>query len=169
MLNKFGHGMSASQVQELDTDLAEEALGDDETVPVPSNIDRAASVIMAADYNDFHEDTLTGGNTTHCTNSIVIQRSTPGNGDVAPQAAATCRSTHHRRSLRTLPLQVLPQHNAGSRCGPGKFDLELQDLGGGDTRAVKSASARDFAWLLARLPSSSSELLGSDGPQTVPA
>ena len=72
LLNKFGHGMSYSQVEEVETALAEEDLKD-EAVPLPTNIDGGASVVLAVD-NNLLEETTTGAKTTHCTNSIVIQR-----------------------------------------------------------------------------------------------
>ena len=45
LLNKFSHGMSYSQVEEVETALAEEALKD-EAVPLPTNIDCGASVVL---------------------------------------------------------------------------------------------------------------------------
>ena len=61
ILNCFGHGMSYSQVEELDTALAEEILARGEDVPLPSHIDRSLSVVFAADNNDLLEETPTWG------------------------------------------------------------------------------------------------------------
>ena len=45
LLNIFGHGMAHSQVQELDTALAEQALAQEDGVPIPPHIDRSIEVI----------------------------------------------------------------------------------------------------------------------------
>ena len=79
LLNRFGHGISKSQIQEVDTALAEKQLklAGTGNVPLPLNVDRLTSVVLATDNNDIMEDTPTGSNTTHCTNSILIQRAVP--------------------------------------------------------------------------------------------
>ena len=87
--------MSRSQVQEVDTAFAEQAIANDDQVQIPSNIDRLAPVIFAADNNDLLEETPTGANTTHCTNSIVVQRATAS--DVLPPPGRIHRQSRHQR------------------------------------------------------------------------
>ncbi|XP_062513276.1 uncharacterized protein LOC134189062 [Corticium candelabrum] len=79
LLNRFGHGISMSQIKEMDNALAEKQLelAGTGNVPLPSNVDLLTSVVLATDNNDIMEDTPTGSNTTHCTNSILIQRAVP--------------------------------------------------------------------------------------------
>ena len=75
LFNRFGHGLSYDQIEEVETALVEQALTRDaEGVPLLSQIDRDVPVVFAADNNDLLEETPTGTTTTHCTNSIVVQR-----------------------------------------------------------------------------------------------
>ena len=75
LLNRFGHSVSYNQLLEIHTALADEALTTAEDgISIPSHIDRHRPVVFAVDNNDFLEETPTGANTTHCTNSIVVQR-----------------------------------------------------------------------------------------------
>ena len=74
LLNQFRHGLSTSQMQELETALAEEQLRRQEAGDLlPSNIDtRGTTVSFCWDNNDICEETLSGLGTTHCTNGIAI-------------------------------------------------------------------------------------------------
>ena len=126
LINKFGHGMSRSQIEEMETALAEQALAAEEGVPLPSHIDRTVSVVMEADNNDFLEETRTGANTTHCTTSIVIQRAvSTARGEPQPPRH---QRTRHRRSLSVAQYQELPDYNAGVREGPPSFHLTMDAL-----------------------------------------
>ena len=76
ILNRLGHGYSASRIEECETGMAERFLNNvgSNGVFVPSNISRESSVVFCWDNNDLMEETQTGYGTTHCTNGIVIQR-----------------------------------------------------------------------------------------------
>ena len=70
LLNRFGHAFSASQVQEVETGMAQQLLdkhstGIDSDVFVPSNIRPESFVQFCWDNNDILEETLTGTGTTH--------------------------------------------------------------------------------------------------------
>ena len=75
-LNRFGNGLSATQLSEVETGMAEKLVqqqtqhGD---VFVPSNINPSMFATFCWDNNDINEETLSGAGTTHCTNGIVIQ------------------------------------------------------------------------------------------------
>ena len=166
ILNRFGHGISYSQVEELDTALAEEILAREEDVPLPSHIDRSVSVVFAADNNDLLKETPTGANTTHCTNSIVVQSSTASVR--LPQQPAKRVGKSHRRSLANVHSKEVPHYNAGARKGPGDFSINLPLLEEVKHEISKRGCLRDFTWLLARLPVTISPALRSTGLQLVP-
>ena len=76
LLNRFGHGLPNSQMQEIDTAIAEQRLqAESSEVFIPSNIVRCGQTISFCwDNNDILEETLSGMRTTHCTNGIILQR-----------------------------------------------------------------------------------------------
>ena len=110
LLNRFGHGMSMSLVQEMDTALAERQLelAGTGNVPLPSNIDALTSVVLATDNNDILEDTPTGANTTHCTNSILVQRPLPS------VAALPSNQPHAARTYTAHAQPLHPYSTDGS-------------------------------------------------------
>ena len=78
-LNKFGHGISYTALEELETAMAEKQIRHQSSGCVlPSNIVPGVFSIFCYDNNDLQEETLNGKGTTHCTNGIVIQRQTHG-------------------------------------------------------------------------------------------
>ena len=131
LLNNFGHGVSLSQLQELNTALAEvqvDLVGAG-NVPIPSNIDSSLTVVVATDNNDLLEDTATGSNTTHCTNTILVQRAVP---HVAPEPihqADRSRPRSHRRSLQLATDEPPPPaYIASKRCGPGQYLSDMSTI-----------------------------------------
>ena len=79
MLNWLGHCIAPTQVLEIDTTLAENELSSQERASLPTNINKLSSAVFCFDNNDLCEETRTGGNTTQCTNGIVIQRMSQSN------------------------------------------------------------------------------------------
>ena len=75
LLNRFGHGLSSSQMQELDTALAKRQLQRNvDEVFLPSNIDsNGHSISFCWDNNDIMEETLSDVATTHCTNELFYR------------------------------------------------------------------------------------------------
>ena len=80
LLNRFGHGLSATQMQEVEAGMAQQQIAQrssstEKDVFVPSNIQPGTSFVQVCwVINDLLEETLTGIGTTHCTNGIAIQR-----------------------------------------------------------------------------------------------
>ncbi len=73
----MGHCCSYEQTEIVETALANETIARSEVnggVIIPSNISPGAFVHMAADNNDFNEETIDGKNTTHATTFIAFQR-----------------------------------------------------------------------------------------------
>ena len=158
LLNHFGHGVSGSQLSEIDTAMAERVIEEQQGQPgfLPSNITAPTFVTLCWDNNDLREDSLSG-KTTHCTNGIVIQRKVQSCA-LPPSMRAESRTPRRRKRSLDSPLQVIVEYNAGKREGPraitlpaGSVELASSTRGIGET---------DFMWLLARLLSSDSAALG---------
>ncbi len=75
MLNRLGHGVSYSQVEELETALCMQKLEsqNDETVALPEQIQPFIPTTLAWDNIDRLEETLSGGGTSHRVNGIAVQ------------------------------------------------------------------------------------------------
>ena len=73
LLNRFGHGLSVTQMQEVEAGMAQQLIAQrssstEKDVFVPSNIQPGTSFVqVCSDNNDLLEETLTGIETTHCT------------------------------------------------------------------------------------------------------
>ena len=169
MLNRLGHGYSASRIVEVETGIAERFLNNvgPDGVFVPSNISRQSSVVFCWDNNDFMEETQSGLGTTHCTNGIVIQRhavpTTPA-GPEPPPTPSTHTQGKHRRSLQHYPV-FNPQYVAGSRAGPptGNFSY-VPDVD--QSVRLDRAQLLDRLYVLLRCSTTYSPRLGQ--PSTVP-
>ena len=75
ILNRFGHGISYSQLEEIDTALCLQkiAASDKDDIPLPDNIMPCIPTTLAFDNIDRLEETLTGAGTSHRVNGIFIQ------------------------------------------------------------------------------------------------
>ena len=128
ILNHFGHSLSNSVIQEVETSMAERQIAQavDGYVYIPPKIQSHVPVVMCRDNNDINEEALSGHGTTHCTNGIVIQRTVQQAAN-AP-AAHPCRPRGKRkRSFTPQPCTIL-QYNAGQRCVPGTMSIPDDEL-----------------------------------------
>ncbi len=75
ILNRFGHGVSYSQLEENDTALCLQklAISPTQRVAIPASIQPNVFVNLAWDNIDRLEETLTGKGTSHRVNGIVVQ------------------------------------------------------------------------------------------------
>ena len=73
LLNRFGHGISYTELEEVQTAMAKCHLdrATDGEAFFPSNINPSLRVSLCFDNNDINEETLSGSGTTHCTNGIM--------------------------------------------------------------------------------------------------
>ena len=69
----FGHCISKTKLQEVESALAEICLQQQYAAVMPTNICPNVAFSMVWGNNDFKEETPSGKNTTHCTTDIVIQ------------------------------------------------------------------------------------------------
>ena len=167
MLNRFRHGLSTTQMQQLATDLAEQQM-ERQTAGnlLPSGIDPAgATVSLAWDNNDICEETLSGMGTTHCRTGIVVQRVTAG-PSLPPTNAATVQRSRRRRTL-AAPGYTIIEYAAGRRCGPLPVRLPFNALRQELTHLHKQAMMKEFLWFLARY-SADEDLLAPRGDQSIP-
>ena len=76
LLNRFGHEVSAPQMEELETGLAEQHLEDkalrQDAGFLPLNVHPGPFLTLCSDINDLCQETLGGKGTTHSTNGITI-------------------------------------------------------------------------------------------------
>ena len=74
LLNRFGHALSLPQINEIEVSTAETVLQRDLQAFVPTSICQGGHFVhFCWDNNNLNENTLSGANTTHCTNGILIQ------------------------------------------------------------------------------------------------
>ena len=116
VLNRLGHSISYSKLEELDTLLClqKQAREADKGILLPSNSHPCVPTALAFDNIDRLEETLSGGGTSHMVNGIIVQ----------PQVSTAKRPpkevtvvTKKSRSIAPVPLDV-PEYNAGTREGP---------------------------------------------------
>lgn len=115
ILNRMGHSSSYSEIEQVETSLANESLAqaDAKGVIIPTNINPGGFIQIAADNNDINEETLDGKNTTHATTLALYQRKQYG-----PMPARVLQASHtnRKRSLdSTRPLVIVEDINAGGR------------------------------------------------------
>ena len=74
IMNRLGHSVSYSQMEELDTTLCLEKMAlSNGDISLPSNIHPNIFTTLAWDNIDRIEETLSGGNTSHRVNGIAVQ------------------------------------------------------------------------------------------------
>ena len=74
ILNRFGHVMSESQLEEVETAFAEKHLSQSgQGEVIPANIVPSSYITLCWDNNDIAEETSSGQGTTHCTNGIIVE------------------------------------------------------------------------------------------------
>ena len=146
LINRFGHGISYTELEELQTAMAASRLSQNnaDDVYLPSNINPAQRVNLCFDNNDINEETLNGSGTTHCTNGIAIQRQLDFNFSTSV-AVISCQK--HRSKARTIatPPSSLAEYCQKERCGPGKMYLNLSEF---TCKHMLTAEKLDFVWFL---------------------
>ena len=75
LLNRLGHGVSYSKLEEIETAFCLKKIESEEEMAVilPSNIYPGVPTTLAFDNIDRLEETLSEGGTSHCVNGRVIQ------------------------------------------------------------------------------------------------
>ena len=148
MLNRFGHGVSYSQLEENDTALCLQKLAANlnQTTILPGTIQPNVFTNLAWDNIDRLEETLTGGGTTHRVNGIAVQPRVFGPHLPAPQLPPILKQK--QRSI-IHEEQPLPTYIAGERVGPGRIKASSNLMNIQEAEA-RNAQAWNLTWAVAR-------------------
>ena len=172
LLSRFGHGLSLTQLNELETALAEQQVASqgEQDVFVPSTAVPGVWTTFSWDNIDFCKETLSGKGTTHCTDGITVQRKMPVVAQ-SPEPQPEPKRSRRRALTGFDVMEVLP-YNAGQRLVEPTA-VNISESAMTDRLAVHEYSAKqDFAWLLARTAPSPQEgcfFNGIQETQLVPA
>ena len=144
VLNKYGHGMSYTQLEENDTALCPQKLasGVDEKVSLPASIKPHVFTNLAWDNIDRIEETLSGKGTSHCVNGNVVQPRVFG-----PNPPSKDLPRIDKRKQRTLSTEHQPQldvYVAGPRVGPHPLKTK-DDYADEATKAAKNAEQKNIS------------------------
>ena len=144
ILNRLGHGMSYTKVEENETALCLLKIsGAANEVMLPENIIPHLFTTLAWDNIDQIEETLTGEGTTHRVNGIIVQPKTFGPEPNKPLFPAVQKDK--KRSL-TLDEDPLPVYVPGERTGPP--NLRSVDLH--SSEVTNKAHKKNLVWMLTR-------------------
>ena len=143
-LDRLGHSVSYSQLEEIDTTLCLQKLSLSEgDGPLPENIHPGVFTTLVWDNIGRLEETISGEGTSHRVNGIVLQTKLvdPHPSKVLPSVDKT-----KKRSISTPPL-MLSMYNVGQREGPPQAtSVEV------DTPAVvPPAKEKNVVWIMARM------------------
>ena len=147
-LNKFGHGVSYSQLEENDTALCLQKLttGLNHRVALPASIKPYVFTNFAWDNIDRLEETLTGKGTSHRVNGIAVQAKVYG--PYLPRAELPHVEKKKQRSVST-EHQELEVYVAGARVGPQPLPTRETDVQEAE-KAAQVACRKNLVWIVSR-------------------
>ena len=144
ILNRLGHGMSYTKVEESETALCLLKIsGAANEVMLPENILPHLFTTLAWDNIDQIEETLTEEGTTHRVNGIIVQPKMFGPEPNKPLCPAVRKDK--KRSL-TLDEDPLPVYVPGKSTGPP--NLRSVDLH--SSEVTNKAHKKNLVWMLTR-------------------
>ena len=147
IINQYGHGISYSMIEEIETEHALKVINEqkESRVIIPEGItaDNCGSpvALMIADNIDNLESTLSGSGTSHRVNSILVTRkATEINREIEEEDEYQCPTK--RKCRRSLPPEAIVSeirdYYGGKRVGPGEL-TEVKDL----SRSTSYLNIRD--------------------------
>ena len=141
VLNRLGHIISYSQMEEIDTALCLQKVSlADCNVTLPANIHPGIFTTLACDNIDRLEETTSGGGTSH-RDGIAVQAQ-PTNPVPARTMPAVLKAKQRNFDALT---PMLPAYNAGQRVGPSQTNSA--DI---DTEAqTQLARQENLVWVMA--------------------
>ena len=147
MLNRRGHGIAYSQIEEINTALCLQkmALTPDNEVPLPENIQAYVNTTLAWDNVDRLEETLSGAGPSHRVNGIAVQARQFGPN--LPPAPGIEQARTRKRSIDPSVISAVPPYNAGDRCGPRArtfVEVTAEEI-------LAEARKKNLLWILVRL------------------
>eukprot|EP00058_Branchiostoma_floridae_P000977 XP_002586465.1 hypothetical protein BRAFLDRAFT_106667 [Branchiostoma floridae] len=144
LLNRLGHSVSYSTMEEISTALCLQKLSSgDGDIFLPSNLHNQVFTTLAWDNIDRLEETISGGGTSHRVNGIAVQPRVTESTEV--EALPPVTKTKRRSIDAQQP--VLPTYNVGQREGPEpcqSVDLEEEDI-------THTARLKNIIWMIARI------------------
>lgn len=145
LLNRLGHGIDYTQLEEIDTSLCLQklAMAAENCIPLPGNIHPYKRITLAFDNIDRIEGTLSGGGTSHRVNGIAVQPAVCG---PHPEKVLPKVDKSKQRSCAVVE-EPLPIYNIGQRTGPPPRKVKEVD---GNT-IIKEARNKNLLFVLARL------------------
>ena len=147
LLNRFGHCISYNDVISLENKMVQQQLQrEKDNLILPSNIQPHVFANFCWDNNDLNEETVSGSDTTHCINAIIIQQRVH---TCEPPPPYTKPNTVPDLSLSDLG-QVLP-YSYTERGKPGYFKINLTEMKR-SSDIHDEVMALDFVWCLLRMP-----------------
>ena len=146
ILNRYGHGISHSQLEEINTALCMQKMATTKSeIPLPANIQPHVSTTLVWDNIDRLEKTLSGEGTSHRVNGIAVQARHFGPHPLTEQPPGITRSK--QRSVEPLDVVALPIYKEGERQGPEpRAYVEVNDQ-----EALENARRKNLLWVLVRI------------------
>ena len=147
MLNRCGHGITYSQIEEINTALCLQkmALTPNDDVPLPENIQPYIMTTLAWDNIDRLGETLSGSGTSHRVNGIAVQARHFGPSLPPPPGIVQART--RKRSIDPSVSSVVLPYNAGGCCGPRArafVEVTAEEI-------LAVARKKNLLWILERL------------------
>ena len=146
-MNKVGHGISYSQLEEIETGIAKVQMKAVENgTLLPSNCQLNFFMTFIFDNNDLAEETLSGKNTTHCTNGIVIQ--CKADSCQASQIIDDNNIKPKQCSFKAPPVLLVP-YSGGKNVSPKAVALDTEQLVLSKEELIVG-EMKDVLWLISR-------------------
>ena len=169
-LNRMGHCSSYDEIQSVGTSHAMEVAAKSEEYGaiIPSNISPMSFIQLAADNNDFNEETLDGKNTTHATTMVTYQRK-PFGPEPPPNVAAdhSQRRRSNKAQGHVYESQEFSAH--GRRPAVTSFVGVNMDERFKETSEIYTLAKNiDFVWKLLRVNQSEVNPHAPDDIHTIP-
>ena len=159
ILNKFGHGISYSQLEENDTALCLQKLNvtSNRNMLIPQSIKPHVFTNLAFDNIDRLEETLTGAGTTHRVNGIAVQPRVYG-----PHIEDETLPTINKMKQRSIDIDNKPLETyiCGVRVGP-PVDSALVVETEKQINNTNAAQCKNLLWMLTRLVDPGSQSIPS--------
>ena len=146
VLNKLAHGIPYSQLEEIETDIADVQMKAVENgTPLPGNCQLNIFTTFTFDNNDLEEETLSGKNITHCNNGIVIQCK----ADIC-QASQIIDDNNIKPKRCSFKAPPVP-YSGGSVSSPKAVTLDAEQLVLSKEELIVG-EMKDVLWLIFRTP-----------------
>ena len=151
MLNRCGHGIAYSQLEEINATLCRKKMTSTSEIPLPDNIPHHGGTTLAWDNIDRLEETLLGEGASHRVNGIALQARHFG-PQLPPEPSTQIVQTK-KRSVEALDTEKLPIYNAEVGYGPrSRRFVEVTRQ-----KAPENARRKNLLRVLVRLHADASE------------